>query len=255
MSTADERMRENYAHCAGLVRDQDHDRWLASLFAPAERRPHLHALYAFDREVALVPHRVNEALAGEMRLQWWRDALAGEAHGAANAHPVAAALLDTIARCALPLEGLNALIDARALDLYDDPLSTLAELELYGRRTASTVFTLAARILDRAASVDEVAGPAGIAATLTAALQQVAHPRFSVIAPADLRVRAREAFEQARQKWPVVSLAARPTFLTLALVAAVLARSERNPDPARVGALSPWRRQWLIWRAARRGMF
>jgi len=255
MSTADERMRANYAHCASLVREQDRDRYIASLFAPADRRPHLHALYAFEREIALIPHRVNEALAGEMRLQWWRDALAGEARGDASAHPVAAALLDTVACCALPLNSLNALIDARALDLYDDPLSTLAELELYGRQTASKVFALAACILDRAASVDDVAGPAGIAATLTAALQQATHPRFSVIAPADLRVRARETLEQARQRWPVVPLAARPAFLTLALVAAVLARSERNPDPAKASALSPWRRQWLIWRAARRGGF
>src|SRR5215813_9083141 len=113
MKTPDERMRENYAHCESLVREQDRDRWLAGLFAPADRRPHLHALYAFDREIAVLPQRVNEALAGEMRLQWWRDALAGEARGDASAHPVAAALLDTVACCALPFESLNALIDAR----------------------------------------------------------------------------------------------------------------------------------------------
>ena len=93
MSASDERMRESYAHCESLVREHDHDRWLASLFEPADGRPHLHALYAFDHEIALVPHRVHEALAGEMRLQWWRDALAGEARGDASANPVAAAWL------------------------------------------------------------------------------------------------------------------------------------------------------------------
>jgi len=251
MTSADERMRQNYAHCASLVREQDHDRWLASLFAPAERRPHLHALYAFDREIALVPHRVNEALAGEMRLQWWRDALAGEARGDAGAHPVAAALLDTVARCELPPAPLNALIDARALDLYDDPLASLDTLEAHGRRTGSTIFDLAARILDRQAAVAEVAGPAGVAAALTAALQSAAHRQASSIPPADLRAGARDALDQVRRNWHAVSPAARPAFLTLALIAPLLARSERNKPVE----LSPWRRQWLLWRAARRGAF
>ena len=255
MSASDERMRASYAHCESLVREHDHDHWLANLFAPAERRPHLHALYAFDHEIALIPHRVNEALAGEMRLQWWRDALFGEARGDANAHPVAAALLDTAAHCALPLDTLNAVIDARALDLYDDPLSSLDALATHGRRTASTIFELAARILDRDAAVAEVAGPAGVAATLTAALQSAAHRQGSSIAPADLRAGAREALDQARRNWHVVSPAAGPAFLTLALIAPLLARSERNRDPTKRVELSPWRRQWLLWRAARRGTF
>ncbi len=33
-----------YAHCESLVRAGDPDRWYASLYAPAEMRPHLHAL-------------------------------------------------------------------------------------------------------------------------------------------------------------------------------------------------------------------
>jgi 15-cis-phytoene synthase len=255
MKTPDERMRENYAHCESLVREQDRDRYIASLFAPAERRPHLHALYAFEREIALLPQRVNEALAGEMRLQWWRDALAGEARGDVNAHPVAAALLDTVARCALPPEPLNTLINARALDLYDDPLSSLDELATHARQTASTIFEFAARVLDRDARVAEVAGPAGVAATLAASLQDALHRDLSSIAPADVRAGARDALEQARRHWAVVSPAARPAFLTLALIAPLLARSERSRDPAKPVGLSPWRRQWLLWRAARRGAF
>jgi len=255
MTSGDERMRGNYAHCESLVREQDHDRWLASLFAGADRRPYLHALYAFDREIAVVPQRVNEALAGEMRLQWWRDALAGAARGDVSGHPVAAALLDTVARCGLPLEPLTALIDMRALDLYDDPLSSLDALETHGRQTASTIFDLAARILDREASVAEVAGPAGVAATLTAALRSSRHRGVSSIAPADLRARARDMLDRARRNWHVVPPAARPAFLTLALIAPLLARSEKFRDSATPIELSPLRRQWILWRAARRGSF
>jgi hypothetical protein len=31
----------NFAHCEALVREADPDRYWASLFAPAEKRPHL----------------------------------------------------------------------------------------------------------------------------------------------------------------------------------------------------------------------
>jgi phytoene synthase len=247
-------MRANYQHCERVVRDGDRDRYIASLFAPAERRPHLHALYAFDCELSLVPHRVHEALAGEMRLQWWRDALAGEARGDTAAHPVAAALLDTVARCGLPVEPLERLIDTRALDLYDDPLSDLEELATHGRQTASTVFDLAARILDRDADVADVAGPAGIAATLVGSLHSRAHRETRIaIAPADLAARAREELDRARRHWHAVSPAAMPAFLPLALVSAELARA--GADPSKPVTLSPWRRQWLLWRAARRGVF
>lgn len=255
MKTPDERMRENYAHCGSLVREQDRDHYIASLFAPTEKRPHLHALYAFEREIALLPQRVNEALAGEMRLQWWRDALAGEARGDVNAHPIAAALLDTVARCALPLAPLNALIDMRANDFYDDPLSNLDKLAICARQTASTIFDLAARVLDRDAQVAGVAGPAGIAATLAASLQDAVHRELSSIEPTDVRARARDALDEARRNWSVVSPAARPAFLTLALVAPLLARSERHRDPGKPIGLSPLRRQWLLWRAARLGRF
>src|SRR5580658_5344492 len=124
--------QQAYRHCAMLVREEDRDRYIAALFVPAERRPYLHALYAFDIEVRRIGHVVREALAGEIRLQWWRDAIAGRVPEQVAAHPVAAALSDTIARCALPTEPIERLIDARALDLYDDPLSTLDELEEYG---------------------------------------------------------------------------------------------------------------------------
>src|SRR3974390_52240 len=135
-------MQDAYRHCEALVREADRARFLASLFAPADRRRHLHALYAFDLEIARVGQVVHEALAGEIRLQWWRDALAGRTPDQVAAHPVASALIETIAQCGLPIDPLDRLIDTRALDLYDDPLSNVDELVEDGRQTASTIFDL-----------------------------------------------------------------------------------------------------------------
>src|SRR3954452_10041979 len=91
-----------YSHCESFLREGYSDRYWASLFAPADKRPHLHALYAFNFEVARVREAVREALVGEIRLQWWRDALQGEARGDVRANPVAAALDDTIVQFRLP---------------------------------------------------------------------------------------------------------------------------------------------------------
>jgi len=47
-------MQDAFAYCAELVRTADRDRFVSSLFAPAEHRAALHALYAFNIEVARV---------------------------------------------------------------------------------------------------------------------------------------------------------------------------------------------------------
>src|SRR5215813_1272313 len=152
-------MADAFAHCESLVRAGDKDRWLATLFAPADRRPHLHALYAFNLEIARVRELARDPMAGEIRLQWWREVIAGARPGEAAANPVAAALLETIARYGLPVQTFFDLIEARAFDLYNDPMPTLDAFAGYGRRTASGLIALAARMLDREHDVSEAAGP------------------------------------------------------------------------------------------------
>src|SRR5215467_4874657 len=167
-------MPDHFAYCEKLVRAGDKDRWLASLFAPAERRGHLHALYAFNLEVARVREMAREPMAGEIRLQWWREVIAGTRPGEAAANPVAAALLETIARYDLPVQIFLDLIEARAFDLYNDPMPTLDAFAGYGRRTASGLIALAARVLDRDRDVGEAAGPAGITYATTGLLRAFA---------------------------------------------------------------------------------
>ena len=116
-------MQDAFAHCSELVRTADRDRFLASLFAPPDRRDGLHALYAFNIEVARIREAAREPLPGEIRLQWWTDVLNGEREAEAQANPVAAALLATVTRHRLVVSTLTALIDASRFDLYDKPIS------------------------------------------------------------------------------------------------------------------------------------
>jgi 15-cis-phytoene synthase len=167
-------MSDAYAHCEAAVRASDRDRFVASLFAPADCRPHLFALYAFNLEIARVAEVAHTPLAGEIRMQWWYDALTGASHGEVTGHPVASALLDTLDRCRLSAQPLLDLIEARRSDLYEQPFATLADFDRYVRATSSGLIATAARILgpnghDIAAAVDAAGLAYGTAALLGAA--------------------------------------------------------------------------------------
>src|SRR5215469_6490166 len=66
---------------AAIVRRHDRDRFQTALFAPAARREALFALYAFNYEIARVRESVSQPTLGQMRLQWWREAIAAAFEG------------------------------------------------------------------------------------------------------------------------------------------------------------------------------
>jgi phytoene synthase len=80
-------MQDAFTYCETLVRAGDKDRFLATLFAPAEHRAAIFALYAFNLEIARVREVARGPLAGEIRLQWWSDVLGGEGGGEIEGHP------------------------------------------------------------------------------------------------------------------------------------------------------------------------
>lgn len=277
----------DYGHCETLVREADRDRYWSALFAPPEMRPHLFALYAFSSEVARVRDAVSAPMPGEIRLQWWRDAVEGIARGDAMANPVAAALEDTITRFRLPRQAFIDLIDARVFDLYDDPMPSLADLEGYLGETSSALIRLATIVLagGRDPSGAEAAGHAGLAYGLTGLLRALPwHARQGrlylpkdlldghgvtrddvvlgrggpgmVAALADLRARARHHLARAREKRATIPAAIRPAFLPAALVAGDLAVMERpGIDPLKPAGERPaWRRIMTLWWAAKRGV-
>lgn len=279
-------MQQAFEYCEQLVRRTDKDRFLAALFAPVERRGALHALYAFDGEIAGIGLRlrINEPLAGEMRLQWWREVIGGARAEEARASPVAAALCQTQAQAQLPRELLLGLIDAHTFDLYPEPMATVADFESYARRTAGTVMQLAAHALDPAgeAILEELAAHAGMATALTEALRHFARAasRRRLFVPADLlaghgvgldqvyagqtstellaalkdmRSLARDHLGAALRLLTAAPMAARPAFLPLALAPLYLARMERRDYDAFATPVDvpQWRRQLRLWRMAR----
>ena len=271
-------MQDAFAYCADLVRTFDRDRFVATLFAPAEQRGALHALYAFNAELARVRDVAHTALPGEIRLQWWSDVVDRQRDDEAQANPVAAALIATIERHQLGQEKLTDLIEARRFDLYDDPMASVADLEAYARRTSSALFSLATQVVAGIAA-PSVADPAGIALGITGILRGVplhvarrqlyipteildrhqvpphdifaghSSPGLSAVL-AELRDLARFHLVRAGEGLKTLPDNAKPAFLPVAVVGPSLKRLARS-DPFAPAELAPWRRQWLIWRAAR----
>jgi 15-cis-phytoene synthase len=271
-------MAEAADYCAELVRTADHDRYVATLFTPAERRGALYALYAFNSEVARVRDVAREPLPGEIRLQWWTDVLRGERAGEAKANPVATALLASMAYYRLPPDKLIDLVEAHRFDVYDEPMATLGELETYASKTSSALFALAAQILSgtQAEAIAEPAGQAYAIAGILRALPRYAARRQLYLpldlldrhavkaadvyagqtstglnaSAAELRDVARRQLAVARERLPALQGEALPAFLSLALIGPALDRLERS-DAFAPAELASWRRQWLLWRAAR----
>jgi 15-cis-phytoene synthase len=151
--------------CLMALRETDRDRYLACLLSPPDKQSALAALYAFSAELARVRELVREPLPGEIRLQYWRDFLAGQGHGDALANPLAVGLMKAVESHHLPIKPLLDMIDARVSDLYDDPIGPTSALEGYAGETASALIQLASLVLDDKAALGcaDIAGHAGVA--------------------------------------------------------------------------------------------
>ena len=167
----------SFAHAAEDLRRNDRDRYLSTLVLSGDHRNAVTALYAFNADVASIRDRVSDPAPGEIRLQWWNDALEGEGHGALRQNPLADALLDTMARYNIPAGTLLRLIGARRFDLYDDPMPDLDSFEGYAGETVSTLYQLAAMILNDGETIEtgDAAGHLGVAHAMIGHIRAFGH--------------------------------------------------------------------------------
>jgi len=281
MSEADGEMA-SAAFCADLVRSHDFARYAATLFVPTPERRGLLALYAFNVEVSRVRDAVSQALPGEIRLQWWRDMLAGNGHGGVEGNPVAAELLRAIGNWDLPVERLSRLIDEHQFDLYNDPMPSLAALEGYANDTSAALFALAAQMMGPpSAAIDHLARHAGLAQGFVQVIAALARDaaRRQLFVPLQLleasgssleevfagkqtpqmRAALDALMEEARQHLQTalalladIPRSIRPAFLPLVVVRGELARMARaDTDPFVPHVSSRLSTLWALWRAAR----
>ena len=274
-------MNDAAKHCFDSVRANDKDRFLTSLFAPEDKRPHLLALYAFDIEIGRIPNLISEPAVGEIRYQWWLDALDAIYNGDAQDHPLAQALALAIEAGDLPKQTLKNLVTARIFDLYADPMPSLIDLEGYLGETNSAVIQLASLILvgEGALASAEVAGLAGVAYGLANILRgtKIQRRRGKCFIPSDmlarhgataadvisgnnetavnlalaeLRDKARARLKEARNLAWTIKPTAMPAFLHVALTENYLNGLAKGKVE-----MMQLHKQWLLWKAAKAEAF
>ena len=268
-----------------IARDGDLDRYVSALFASGACREHLFALYAFNVELARIGEQVSEPQLGEIRLQWWRDALDRAASGETTGQPVADAIGYAVRECKLSQQSLAGLIDARSFDVSVKIMPDTPALDDYLANTAGALFKLATEIgmaggqAAEPRALGEAVRAAGIAYGLTGLMRAlpVHLSRGRVDIPedrllrhgtspaqllageesegltellADLRETARAALGSARQYVAELPPAARPAFLPLALVDPYLSALQKVDPLHQVADINPLTRLWRLgtWR-------
>ena len=160
--------------CGGTVRRHDRDRFLLSLTAEPPKRSALWALFAFNYEIAKTREVVTEPKLGEIRLQWWREAVEGIYAGKVLEHEVVAALAGAVREHDLPQDMFQALIDARDYDLSGKTPASYAELEMYADRTTTPLNKLALKIAGQKED-DKAVRAVSIGYALTGLLRAAPH--------------------------------------------------------------------------------
>ncbi|MDA8587222.1 squalene/phytoene synthase family protein [Rhodobacteraceae bacterium] len=214
--------------CADIVAKGDADRFAAVMAAPVAAREKLLPIYAFNVEVARAPWVASEPMIGEMRLQWWRDALEEIAEGkAVRKHEVTTPLAKV-----LDAEGarlLDKLIQARRWDLYTDAFEDAGHFDEYLDATGGGLMWASARALG---ATDQTAfralGRASALANLFLAVPEL----------------------EARGRKPMVD--GRGAAIS-ELAGTALKRMSRSPLPkaGRAAGLSAWRARPLLRRASK----
>jgi phytoene synthase len=276
------------AYCTNKVSLDDKDRYISALYAPNERRRALIALYAFHNEIAAIPDLVSEPVLGEIRLQWWRDAITGLYAGTIGDHPILRELAGAIAARNLDKSALLALLDTRAFELYEDPFADWRAFETYSDQGEGAVIYLGCRILagESADVAADAARYAGRAAALTCRLRFYARdaqrgkrllPRSAFEHPpsrpkeqssgtpapngrigfAEVLDRAFATLAHARDAGHLIPAAAFPAFLPVSVLDLYLnAMAKPGYDPLRHQVrVNRLRRQWRLMRCARKSIF
>jgi phytoene/squalene synthetase len=162
----------------------DPDRFWCLITSPPALRPAVATLLALNQEIARVADQVTQPMAGFIRLQWWREAIAEARAGRPRRHPVAMAL-PLVQQTGLPDMELEALVDRRERELDEAPLADLAELVAHARGTAGALQAAVASVTggdrDRAVRIGTAYGLVGI---LRATGHLASHGRLML--PADL---------------------------------------------------------------------
>lgn len=177
--TAGADLARAYERCRLIHRDRGRSYYRATALLPADRRPAVHALYAFTRLADdIVDGGLPPDLAGE-RLMAWRAALWDAVDGRPTTDPVLPAVADTVRAYGLDRAEIEQFLASMTMDLTVTRYRTYADLLGYMEGSSAVIGTLMLPILGLAPGSDVAAARAaarelGYAFQLTNFIRDVA---------------------------------------------------------------------------------
>ena len=177
-------MSVKLSYCGQEVRRLDWERFICAVFAPPGRREALFALLALDLELAKTRRVVSEPLLGEIRLQWWRDAIDKiyDAPGEVPlGNPILEALKNTLTDYHLSRAMVVEIIDGYIADLWIDAPVNSDVIVDFAEATSANLTRLMLHILNAGPMADDhpvvIAGNAvGVAWGISAYLKSGRNP-------------------------------------------------------------------------------
>jgi squalene synthase HpnC len=136
-----------FAYCERMARGHYENFPVASRFVPARLRPYVWAIYAFARSADDFADESRYAGRRAEALAYWEEQLHRCYHGEAE-HPVFVALRETVDRCNIPIQPLQAMLTAFDMDLTVNRYSTFEQLLTYCAHSAHPVGRLVLYVFD-----------------------------------------------------------------------------------------------------------
>jgi 15-cis-phytoene synthase len=167
----DSELADAYAYCRALHRRYGRTYFLATRLLPADKRPHVHALYGFTRYAdEIVDDTTRAGPADRARaLRTWAEQFRAGLAGTRVEDPILPAVLHTIDVFALDREDFTSFLTSMAMDLEVTRYDTYEELLGYMEGSAAVIGTMMLPILGAAdrRTAREPARQLGLAFQLT----------------------------------------------------------------------------------------
>ena len=217
------------------LKSVDPDRCRAAVFAGKAGRERLLLLYAFHYELAKVPELVSEPMIGQIRYQWWREAIAEIYEGKpVRNHEITTPLAGMMQAYDVPRIWLDRLIDGRERDLDPRPFANIAEAKDYCRGTSGLLMQIAAKLLGT--EPGEAVVSAGEAWGLTGLARAYGYYKdgmLSGVAYEDICEAAEASYAVAAQRLKALPSRAFPAVVYAALIPKYITRlTHPSHDPA-----------------------
>ncbi|KAH7041399.1 squalene/phytoene synthase [Microdochium trichocladiopsis] len=190
-------------YCVEQLRQSDYDSHLVRNFIPKSRQDAYDAIRAFNLELVRLPDLVTNPTIGQMRIQFWRDAVNNTFAGRPPKEPIMILLHKVLSelRDYPPQGSLNSIkfwllrvINTREKYMDNRPFPSLGALEEYAENTYATLmYSVLAAMAVQSMHIDHLASHIGKACGIVAVLRGVpvlAAPTPPVRSPSGMDVGA-----------------------------------------------------------------